>query len=208
MARNAETRKRDELQPEIVDRHIVVDPEQLRRAQLCKASGDVRYYLNGVALLADGRIIGTNGHHAYIGNGAFSLLATLIIDIKGAIPKRPRGIGTWQAHIHAISEARGYIELVADLEVIQILAFTLIEAAKYPDVEKAVNREGIDLPVKQFGINASYLALVRKVFIGAGRQYAYMIRMEFFGEHAPVKVTWPKDDTDGGAFYVMPCRLE
>jgi hypothetical protein len=46
---------------------ITMDAQFVRAAQACQAKKDVRYYLNGICIMPQGKIAGTNGHILYTG---------------------------------------------------------------------------------------------------------------------------------------------
>lgn len=190
--------------------YIEVDPEHLRRAQLCQAKNDVRYYLNGVALLAGGAVVGTNGHVLYRGAGSQPLLSTIVIQIKGAVPKAKRSYEEWTAKIRATSQYKGFIEFIADGAITAMLPFDLVDASNFPDIERIVARHAEDAdkkPVAAVGVNPSYLAMAGKVFLNAVRFRG--VKLDFAGADEVVKITCAGDADDGrdAGLYLMPMRL-
>lgn len=60
----------------------------LESALIFQARNDVRYYLNGICFMPDGRIASTDGHRAFIGGSHDNKLAENVIVKIGKFPTK------------------------------------------------------------------------------------------------------------------------
>lgn len=125
----------------------------VRAAQACQARGDVRYYLNGVFFGKNGDVAGSNGHVlAATATDCRDLDSDIILAIDGNIPAK--------AETASFNVEAGFCRTDNG----KLFAIELIEG-KFPDFRKVIKDNKPTKTVSQFSkFNASYLALVAKVF--------------------------------------------
>lgn len=125
----------------------------LEAALVFQAKNDVRYYLNGICFMPDGRIASTDGHRAFIGgNHENKLEENVIISVSKSPHKR-----------------YDYAELDTKTKLVTYHDFTdaMVGAGicdvidgRFPDIDRIVPKE--KSPAEEIGFNAKYLADVEK----------------------------------------------
>lgn len=175
---------------------ITVDAWKLKAATIFQGKGDIRFYLNGICLLADGRICGTDGHRLFVADCGFKLPENRIICISGSIPNRD------VAEIRFYGKDTGVIKLFnrwrSPKE--EYRAFSVIDG-KYPDIDKVLQ---LDEPqaTSAYGIDATYLASVAKAFSPHRG-----IKVETFKENGPLRFTSDSCERESGEIIIMQRRL-
>lgn len=180
---------------------IKVSYQNLESAQLCKAKNDVRYYLNGVAFLPDGRISSTNGHVAFIAEGCSSsrkMKDTIIFNI----PRKP--ITKYE---YALIDDQLSIITYFDVNDVK-LAVSMAEVidGRYPDVDRLFNQFK-EAPCDKIGFNADYLSLIgriSKVFSPKSKAVTVLLNGSINGAVTKISSIEGKE----AKIMVMPMRVE
>ena len=145
----------------------------LRAAQMMQPKNDVRYYLNGVFLGANGDIVATDGHTLFYAPSSFEAgqIEDTIINIEGLIPKN-------------VETAFFDFERKVIIAGKKTLPFTVIEG-KFPDYNRVIPKE--DAPDSFYiHIAPKYLKKVHDVYGDYG------VLMVPTGNYtAPIRVTSP-----------------
>jgi DNA polymerase-3 subunit beta len=125
----------------------------LESALLFKAKNDVRHYLNGILFRADGRVMATNGHIAFIGDGHESgLKEDVIIDIGKSPTSKYK-----YAEICTESGIASYVDIFNNR--VGVGMASVIEG-NFPDVDRVLNVESAQCDT--IGFNAEYINLIGK----------------------------------------------
>lgn len=125
----------------------------LESALIFQAKKDVRYYLNGICFMRDGRVAATDGHRAFIGGNHESKLRS---DIIVKVSKSPT-----QAYSHAVIDTRTKIVTYHDGTDTMVGAGICEQIdGKFPDIDRVIPKE--KSPAEEIGFNAKYLADVEK----------------------------------------------
>lgn len=126
----------------------------LEGALIFQAKQDVRYYLNGICFMPDGRIASTDGHRAFIGgNHENKLTENVIIKIGKPPTKR---------YDYAIIDTKSKIATYHDEAGVMVGAGICEEIdGNYPDIDRIIPKQAA--PAEQIGFNAKYLADVEKL---------------------------------------------
>jgi DNA polymerase III sliding clamp (beta) subunit (PCNA family) len=163
-----------------------------RAAFACKATKDVRYYLNGLYLDADrAKIVGTDGHMLYINDvdvgdepGPSIIFEPVKILVSAETVKVERHDDTCvMLHVTARNGS-------TTMHICKILD------GRYPDYQ-AVTPPGDPAPTDVMGFNVEQLARLKQVF----KRYA---QFEFFGPHNVYRATGREGE---GTVVLMPCKL-
>lgn len=127
----------------------------LESALIFQAKNDVRYYLNGICIKADGRVASTDGHRAFVGTGHENKLKE---DIILKISKPPT-----KKYDHVICDTKtGIVEYIIDWSVLRVgVGLCEIIDGRFPDIDLVIPKE--TSAVDRIGFNAGYLADVEKV---------------------------------------------
>lgn len=131
---------------------IKVSKKILEAALIFQAKNDIRFYLNGIQFKADGRVVSTNGHVAYIGEGHDGTIAE---DVIISIPKPP--VSKYDLAEIIIEESK--VNYYLNDRIVAISLANLIDGT-YPDIDKVVPKttQATDI----IGFNAGYLYLIYK----------------------------------------------
>lgn len=126
----------------------------LESALIFQARNDVRYYLNGICFMPDGRIASTDGHRAFIGgNHENKLTENVIINIGKSPTKR---------YDYAIIDTKKKIATYHD-EVGAMVGAGICEEidGRFPDIDRVTPKE--TKAAEEIGFNAGHLVDVEKV---------------------------------------------
>ena len=119
----------------------------LESALIFQARNDVRYYLNGICFMPDGRIASTDGHRAFIGgNHENKLTENVIIKIGKPPTKR---------YDYAIIDTKSKIATYHDE------AGVMVGAGICEEIDCVIPKE--TKAAEEIGFNAGYLVDVEKV---------------------------------------------
>lgn len=125
----------------------------LESALIFQAKKDVRYYLNGICFMRDGRVAATDGHRAFIGGKHESKISS---DIIVKVSKSPT-----QAYSYAVIDTRTKIVTYHDVTDSMVGAGICEQIdGKFPDIDRVIPKA--KSPAEEISFNAKYLADVEK----------------------------------------------
>lgn len=126
----------------------------LESALIFQARNDVRYYLNGICFMQDGRIASTDGHRAFIGGIHDNTLTENVIIKIGKSPTK--------RYDYAIIDTKSKIATYHDEAGLMVGAGICEEIDwRFPDIDRVIPKQ--TLPVEEIGFNAGYLVDIEKV---------------------------------------------
>lgn len=126
----------------------------LESALIFQARNDVRYYLNGICFMQDGRIASTDGHRAFIGGSHENkLTGNVIVKVSKSPTKR---------YDHAIIDTKSKIATYHD-ESGEMVGAGICEEidGRFPDIDRVIPKE--TKAAEEIGFNAGYLVDIEKV---------------------------------------------
>lgn len=180
---------------------ITMNAEFVRAAQACQAKNDVRYYLNNICIMPQGKIAGTNGHILYTGQyteDADNMVdANVIIRIFGNIPASSETV------VFTFSDENTG---TCETDNKKLFLFEVIDGV-YPDITKVIKPDS-DYDKGDFsngfGVNSEYLALMQKIF---GRGAMVDIHHGTEMEIMMIKMLRTGCDfSESSRVFLMPCR--
>ena len=126
----------------------------LEGALIFQAKQDVRYYLNGICFMPDGRVAATDGHRAFIANKHDNKITdNVIVSVSKSPTKR---------YDYAVLDVK--TKMVTYHDAFDVLVgsgiCSLIDDL-FPDVDRIIPKQ--TAPTEQIGFNAKYLADVEKL---------------------------------------------
>jgi DNA polymerase-3 subunit beta len=182
---------------------ITMDAQFVRAAQACQAKNDVRYYLNGICIMPQGKIAGTNSHILYTGqytNDPENMVdANVIISIFGNIPASSETV------VFTFSDEKTG---TCATDNKKLFLFEVIDGV-YPDITKAIKPDSAydsgDFS-NGFGASSEYLAFMQKIF---GRGAMVDIRHGTEMETMMIKMLkLGSGFSKSSRVYLMPCRVD
>ena len=169
----------------------------LEGALIFQAKQDVRYYLNGICFMPDGRVAATDGHRAMIASKHENKLTdNFIVSVSKSPTKR---------YAYALLDTKTGIVTYHDEHEIMVGAGICSEIdGKYPDIDRIIPKQ--TAPTEQIGFNAKYLADVEKLAKLFNPKYE-AVRFELDGNTsaAVANISAPTGET--AKVIVMPMRL-
>lgn len=126
----------------------------LESALIFQAHNDVRYYLNGICFMTDGRVASTDGHRAFIGGSHDNELAgNIIVKVSKSPTKR---------YEYAIIDTKSKIATYHD-EAGTMVGTGICEEidGRFPDIDRVIPKE--TKAADCIGFNAGYLVDIEKV---------------------------------------------
>lgn len=125
----------------------------LESALIFQARNDVRYYLNGICFMPDGRITSTDGHRAFIANKHDNKITdNVIVSVSKSPTKR---------YDYAIIDTKSKIATYHDeLDVMVGAGICELIDGKFPDIDRVIPKQ--TAPAEQIGFNVKYLADIEK----------------------------------------------
>ncbi|EGM9390248.1 hypothetical protein IIE45_004590 [Salmonella enterica] len=126
----------------------------LESALIFQARNDVRYYLNGICFMPDGRVAATDGHRAFIGcSHDNKLTENVIIKISKSPTKR---------YEYAIIDTRAKTATYHD-EAGEMVGAGICEEidGRFPDIDRVIPKE--TKAAEEICFNAGYLVDIEKV---------------------------------------------
>lgn len=126
----------------------------LEGALIFQAKQDVRYYLNGICFMPDGRVAATDGHRAMIASKHENKIKSNVIV---SISKSPT-----KNYSYAVIDTRAKIVTYHNNFDVLVGAGICSEVdGKFPDIDRVIPKQTV--PAEQIGFNAKYLADVEKL---------------------------------------------
>lgn len=169
----------------------------LESALIFQARNDVRYYLNGICFMPDGRIASTDGHRAFIGGRNDNKLAENVIIKIGKSPTK--------RYEYAIIDTESKIATYHDEAGVMVGAGICEEIdGRFPDIDRVIPKE--TKAADCIGFNAGYLVDVEKVAKLFNPKFS-SVKFELNGNTnaAVCCVSAPTGET--AKIVVMPMRL-
>lgn len=126
----------------------------LEGALMFQAKNDVRYYLNGICFMPDGRVAATDGHRAFIANKHDNKIDdNVIVSVSKSPTKR---------YAYALLDTKTGIVTYHDEHEMMVGAGICSEIdGNYPDIDRVIPKQ--TAPAEQIGFNAKHLADVEKL---------------------------------------------
>lgn len=132
---------------------LKISKSLLESALIFQARNDVRYYLNGISFMQDGRIASTDGHRAFIGGShGNKLTKNVIVKVSKSPTKR---------YDYAIIDTKTKIATYHDEAGVMVGAGICEEIdGRFPDVDRVIPKE--TKAADCIGFNAGYLVDIEK----------------------------------------------
>lgn len=169
----------------------------LESALIFQARNDVRYYLNGICFMPDGRIASTDGHRAFIGGSHGNKLTENVIIKIGKSPTK--------RYEYAIIDTKSKIATYHDEGGMMVGAGICEEIdGRFPDIDRVIPKE--TKAAGEIGFNAGYLVDIEKVAKLFNPKYE-AVRFDLNGNTsaAVANISAPTGET--AKIVVMPMRL-
>lgn len=181
-------------------KNIKIDAKLVRGANIAKAKHDVRYYLEGILLAANGDIVGTDGHTLFITktDGDTPEVDT-IVRINGTVGKSVDYLvfNKYQKDKYGIIKCfkSNGVELPP-------LTFSIIDG-QFPDYERITKKKGKKTKIDEIGLNLDYVKRAGDIY-----RDRFGCKFEFYGGSENVVITSTASDwPEGTKYIVMPTRL-
>lgn len=169
----------------------------LEGALMFQAKNDVRYYLNGICFMQDGRIASTDGHRAFIGCSHDNKLTENVIIKIGKSPTK--------RYDYAIIDTKSKIATYHDEAGAMVGAGICEEIdGRFPDIDRVIPKQ--TAPAEQIGFNAKYLADVEKLAKLFSPKYEG-VRFELNGNTSAAVANVSAPTSESAKVIVMPMRL-
>ena len=169
----------------------------LEGALMFQAKQDVRYYLNGICFMPDGRVAATDGHRAMIASKHENKLTdNVIVSVSKSPTKR---------YAYALLDTKTGIVTYHDEHEIMVGAGICSEIdGRFPDIDRVIPTQ--TAPAEQIGFNAKYLSDVEKLAKLFNPKYE-AVRFELNGNTraAVANISSPTGET--AKVIVMPMRI-
>lgn len=169
----------------------------LEGALMFQAKQDVRYYLNGICFMPDGRVAATDGHRAMIASKHENKLKdNVIVSVSKSPTKR---------YAYALLDTKtGIVNYHDEHEIMVGAGICNMIDGRFPDVDRVIPKQ--TSPTEQIGFNAKYLADVEKLAKLFNPKYE-SVRFELNGNTsaAVANISAPTGET--AKVIVMPMRI-
>lgn len=169
----------------------------LEGALMFQAKQDIRYYLNGICFMPDGRVAATDGHRAMIASKHDNKLTdNVIVSVSKSPTKR---------YSYALLDTETNIVTYYDEHEAMVGAGICSEIdGNYPDIDRVIPKQ--NAPAEQIGFNAKYLADVEKLAKLFNPKFE-AVRFELNGNTsaAVANISAPTGET--AKVIVMPMRI-
>lgn len=126
----------------------------LEGALMFQAKNDVRYYLNGICFMPDGRVASTDGHRMFVGGKHDNKLTdSVIVSVSKSPIKR---------YDYAVLDTKTkMVTYHDDTELMVGAGICNIIDGRFPDIDRVIPKE--TKAAEEIGFNAGYLVDVEKV---------------------------------------------
>lgn len=169
----------------------------LEGALIFQAKQDVRYYLNGICFMPDGRVAATDGHRAMIASKHENKIkSNVIVSVSKSPTKR---------YAHALLDTKTGIVTYHDEHEIMVGAGICSEInGNYPDIDRVIPKQ--TAATEQIGFNAKYLVDVEKLAKLFNPKYeAVLFELNGNTSAAVANINAPTGET--AKVIVMPMRI-
>lgn len=176
--------------------NVTVNAQLVRAAQCCQASKDVRYYLNGFLLAANGDIVGTDGHRMFKGKYANGgehcppIENDTIIALDAAVPAGAKLV------------TFDFITNVARTDKGKVIGFQIIDG-NYPQYSRVIPDDDRENAEDDSHFLCPVWADIPKIF---GKDGSFSVNSG--GAHNPTRLnyTGKRDALQGACLVLMPAR--
>ena len=169
----------------------------LEGALMFQAKQDVRYYLNGICFMPDGRVSATDGHRAMIASKHENKLKdNVIVSVSKSPTKR---------YAYALLDTKIGIATYHDEHEIMVGAGICSEInGKFPDIDRVIPKQ--TAATEKIGFNAKYLTDVEKLAKLFNPKYeAVLFELNGNTNAAVANISAPTGET--AKVIVMPMRI-
>lgn len=169
----------------------------LESSHIFRAKAAIRYYLNGVCFMPDGKLAATDGHRLFMGQHDNELTENAIVSIEKAPHKR---------YTYAICDTdSGLVEFFNDSDAGVGVALCRLIDGRYPDVERVIPKE--QAACDRIGFNAGYLADVEKCAKLFNPKWQSVV-FELNGNTNAAVATVSSQTGETAKIIVMPMRID
>ena len=169
----------------------------LEGALIFQAKQDVRYYLNGICFMPDGRVAATDGHRAMIASKHDNKLTdNVIVSVSKSPTKR---------YAYALLDTKTGIVTYHDEHEIMVGAGICSEIdGRFPDIDRVIPKQTV--ATEQIGFNAKYLSDAEKLAKLFNPKYeAVLFELNGNTSAAVANISAPTGET--AKVIVMPMRI-
>lgn len=169
----------------------------LEGAFMFQAKNDVRYYLNGICFMPDGRVAATDGHRAFIASKHENKLTDNVIVSVSKSPLKRYSYAVLDTNTKMVTYFDEFDTLVG-------AGICEIIDGKFPDIDRVIPKQ--TAPAEQIGFNAKYLSDAEKLAKLFNPKWE-SVRFELNGNTnaAVANVSAPTGET--AKVIVMPMRI-
>lgn len=169
----------------------------LESALIFQAHKDVRYYLNGICFMSDGRIASTDGHRAFIGGSHDNELTGNVIIKMGKSPTK--------RYEYAILDTKSKIATYHDEAGAMVRAGICEEIdGRFPDIDRVIPKETKAADCIVF--NAGYLVDIEKAAKLFNPKFS-SVKFELNGNTNAAACCLSAPSGETAKIVVMPMRL-
>lgn len=162
-----------------------------------QAKNDVRYYLNGICFMPDGRVAATDGHRLFVSDKHNNKLDdNIIVSVSKSPTKR---------YDYAVLDNKTNTVTYHDEHEIMVGAGICSEIdGRFPDIDRVIPKE--TTPTEQIGFNAKYPADAEKLAKLFNPKYeAVLFELNGNTSAAVASISAPTGET--AKVIVMPMRI-
>lgn len=176
---------------------LKVSKPLLEGALIFQAKQDVRYYLNGICFMPDGRVAATDGHRAMIASKHENKLTDNVIVSVSKSPTR--------RYAYALLDTKTGIVTYHDEHEIMVGAGICSEIdGRFPDIDRVIPKQ--TAPTEKIAFNAKYLADVERLAKLFNPKYeAVLFELNGNSGAAVANISAPTGET--AKVIVMPMRI-
>lgn len=169
----------------------------LESALIFQAKNDVRYYLNGICFMPNGRVAATDGHRAFIASGGMhKLKGNIIISIKKSSFKN--------YHYASIDTDSKIVTFHDNNDLLLWAGICEVIDGTFPDIDRIIPKE--KNPTSEIGFNARYLSDVEKVAKLFNPKYE-SVKFDLNGNTNAVVANLHAPTGEAAKIIVMPMRI-
>lgn len=169
----------------------------LEGALMFQAKQDIRYYLNGICFMSDGRVAATDGNRAMIASKHENKLTdNVIVSVSKSPTKR---------YDFAIIDTDTGIVTYNDENMIRVGSgiCSLIDG-RFPDIDRVIPKE--TAPAEEIGFNAGYLVDIEKVAKLFNHKFS-VVKFELNGNTNAAVCCLSAPSGETAKVIVMPMRI-
>ena len=169
----------------------------LEGALMFQAKQDIRYYLNGICFMPDGRVAATDGHRAMIASKHENKITdNVIVSVSKSPTKR---------YDYAVLDTKTkMVTYHDDTELMVGAGICNMIDGRFPDVDRVIPKQ--TSPTEQIGFNAKYLADVEKLAKLFNPKYE-SVRFELNGNTSAAVTNISAPTGENAKVIVMPMRI-